>query len=87
MDNVYYTMLNQYFKDTAKLIEKTAKSAEQFFGEKGGMRDSIGGINSATVNTTFEFSETPRDEAGDDRALILGRLDSQPIIMAISQSK
>ena len=36
MDQVYFTHLQQYFTDTAKLIKKVSKGTDLLFGENRG---------------------------------------------------
>jgi len=99
MDIVYYTQLRQYFNDTAKLIEKTPKGGELLFTDRasapGFTRDSNVSASATNASMTFEFSDTimttsAREQAQvevEDRANVLQKIDENPIVVAISQSK
>ena len=96
MDTVYYGHLRQYYNDTAKLIQKVQKGSELLFSDKVGInsRDSMGGSNPSMnkSNNAPELSEsmistTTREKAQhdvEDRSAILNKLDTQPIVVAIS---
>ena len=94
MDQVYYRHLRQYFTDTAKFIKKAAKGTDLLFSDKHGMLKNDSSVNTTQQNQTLEFNDTSmtlqtsaREQFQvevEDRASILERIDSQPIVIAIS---
>lgn len=97
MDQVYYRHLRQYFTDTGKFIKKAAKGTDLLFSEKQSLssKQDSSALNQSQANNTMDFNETIMSTTAreqlqadvEDRASILERIDSQPIVIAISQSK